>query len=446
MAAINTRRLLLLRNNLLRLFLLRRRRKRITKYKKRFWIRRVYAERQQKGEFHLLVKELILFDQEYFFQCFRMSPTLFEELLSWTGHQLQRRTTRMREPIGPRERLCVCLRYLVTGDAQMTIATSYRMSPAVVGRIINETCEVLWKTLIEKGYLKQPCTEEEWKTIASEFETFWNFPHCLGALDGKHVVMQAPGKSGSTYFNYKKTFSIVLMAICNAHYQFTLVDIGDAGRQSDGSVYSCSHLGYAIENNKLNIPGPVALPKSRKVLPYVFVADDAFGLKRHMMKPFPTQNLPIDERVFNYQLSRARRVIENAFGIAATRFRIFRRPIIANVEKVKVLTKAVVALHNFLMSHNSANAHRYCPINYTDQERETGITPGEWRNEENDILGLRPLGRVGSNNYSLDASLVRQGFKEYFNSEGAVNWQWELVTASVTRYDSFLNRLQLLTN
>ena len=94
----------------------------------------------------------------------------------------------MREPIGPRERPCVCLRYLVTGDAQITIATSYRMSPAVVGRIINETCEVLWKTLIERGVLKQPCTQEEWRTIASEFETYWNFPHCLGALDGKHVV------------------------------------------------------------------------------------------------------------------------------------------------------------------------------------------------------------------------------------------------------------------
>ena len=311
------------------------------------------------------MKELLLFDEEYFFQCFRMSPTVFEELLSWTGHQLQKQTTRMRQPIGPRERLCVCLRYLVTGDAQITIATSYRMSPAVVGRIINETCEVLWKTLIERGFLKQPCTEEEWRTIASEFETYWNFPHCLGALDGKHVVIQAPSKSGSTYFNYKKTFSIVLMAICNAHYQFTLVDIGDCGRQSDGSVYSCSHLGYAIENNKLNIPGPDELTNSQKVLPYVFVADDAFGLKKHMMKPFPTQNLPIDERIFNYRLSRARRVIENTFGIAATRFRIFRRPIVAKVEKVKVLTKVVVALHNFLMSRNSANKHRYCPINYT---------------------------------------------------------------------------------
>ena len=71
MAAFNIRRLLLLRNNLLRLLLLRRRQKRRTKYRKRFWVRRVYTERQQKGEFHLLVKELRVYDQEYFFQCFR---------------------------------------------------------------------------------------------------------------------------------------------------------------------------------------------------------------------------------------------------------------------------------------------------------------------------------------------------------------------------------------
>ena len=105
---------------------------------------------------------------------------------------------------------------------------------------------------------------------------------------------------------------------------------------------------------------------------------------------------------------------------------------VAKVEKVKVLTKAVVALHNFLMSRNSGNAHLYCPINYTDPQRRTGIAPGEWRNEENDILGLQSLGRVGSNNYSLDASLVRQGFKEYFNAEWAINWQWELVTILVS--------------
>lgn len=229
-----------MRINLLRLLLLRRRQKRRMKYKKRFWIRRIYAERQQKGEFHLLVKELSIYDHEYFFQCFRMSPTLLEELLSWIGPQLRKKTTRMRESIGPKERLCVCLRFLVTGDAQTTIAASYRISPAVVGRIINETCVALWNIMIEKGYIKTPCQEAEWKAIADEFQRQWNFPNCLGALDGKHIVKQAPANSGSMYFNYKKTFSIVLLAICNAHYKFTLVDIGDCGRQSDGSVYNKS--------------------------------------------------------------------------------------------------------------------------------------------------------------------------------------------------------------
>ena len=340
-------------------------------------------------------------------------------------------------------RVCVCLRYLVTGDAQITIAASYRISPAFVGRVINETCGLLWKTLIEKGYLKHPSTEREWKAIVKEFEQYCNFPNCIGALDGKHVVMQAPARSGSTYFNYKKSFSIVLMAICNARYQFTLVDIGDIGRQSDGSVYGCSHLGFAIENNQLNIPNPAKLPNSDKVLPYVFVADDAFGLKRHMMKPFPSQNLPLEERVFNYRLSRARRIIENTFGVAASRFRIFRRPIIANVEKVTLITKAVVALHNFLMASNSSNGYSYCPTNFIDQDSPSGLAVGGWRNDENDIMGLQPIGRIGSNNYSRDAASVRQGFKEYFNSDGAVEWQWELVNRTVHPYDSYLDRLQL---
>ena len=127
--------------------------------------------------------------------------------------------------------------------------------------------------------------------------------------------MQAPHSSGSAYFNYKKTHRIVLLAVCNASYGFILLDIGDTGRQSDGSVYSNGHLGFAIENKKLKIPNDNRIDThSNVVLPYVFVADDAFGLKSHMMIPYPSQNLPMDKRIFNYRLSRARRVIENAFG------------------------------------------------------------------------------------------------------------------------------------
>ena len=190
----------------------------------------------------------------------------------------------------------------------------------------------------------------EWKAISHDFEVKWNSPHALGAIDGKHVVMQAPHNSGSEYFNYNKTHSVVLLAVCNAKYEFIMDDIGDSGRQSDGSVYNNSHLGYAIENNTLNIPKPEVVGRSpTNILLYVFVADDAFGLKSHMMKPYPNQNLQLDQQIFNYRLSQARRLIENTFGIATTRFRIFRRPIIAKTEKIILVTKAVFALHKYLM-------------------------------------------------------------------------------------------------
>lgn len=191
-----------------------RRRKPIRK--KRMWVRRLFKERKSKGEFHVLVKDLMLFDHHYFFRMFRMKPTRFEELLSWVAPFIFK-SSRTRDVATPSERLCITLRYLATGDAQGTIASCYRVSPSVVSRIIRETCSVIWNILQEKGFLAVPSTVEEWIKISHEFGEKWNFPHCLGAIDGKHVVMQAPARSGSDYFNYKKTHSIVLLAECQGH-------------------------------------------------------------------------------------------------------------------------------------------------------------------------------------------------------------------------------------
>ena len=126
-----------------------------------------------------------------------MSPTTLELLLSWVAPHIQKETTRMREAIPPCERLRVALRYLVTGDAQATIAASYRMSPAVVCRIIKETCDSIWTVLIEKKFLEAPSKEEDWIKISKGFEQRWNFPNAIGANGMKHVVIQAQAKSGS---------------------------------------------------------------------------------------------------------------------------------------------------------------------------------------------------------------------------------------------------------
>lgn len=198
-------------------------------------------------------------------------------------------------------------------------------------------------------YLRRPTSAEEWRRMSEGFEHIWNFPHCIGAIDGKHVVMQAPSHSGSTFFNYKGMHSIVLIAVCDANYCFTLSDIGGAGRHTDGGVLSNSAFGQAMEAGELSLPEPSFIPGITSAIPYMFVGDSAFPLKNYLLRPYPGRYLP---EIFNYRLSWARRVTENTFGIM---FRIFRRAIVANPGKVTKITKAACCLHNYLKISEAHN-------------------------------------------------------------------------------------------
>ena len=169
-------------------------------------------------------------------------------------------------------------------------------------------------------------------------------------MDGKHILIKPPPNSGSYYFNYKPRFSIVLLAIVDADYNFLYVDIGCNGRISDGGVFKNSILYQALEENILNVPTAEFLPGTQLSIPYALVADEAFPLKEYILKPYRQRGLTPERRIFNYRLSRARRVVENVFGILVNRFRIFMAPINLNPEEVEVITFACCALHNLLRS------------------------------------------------------------------------------------------------
>lgn len=179
------------------------------------------------------------------------------------------------------------------------------------------------------------------------YEEKWN-PNCLGAMDGKHIVLKCPPKSGSFYFNYKGTFSVVLLALVDAEYRFLYVDVGCNRRISDGGVFKNSSLYKAMENKNLNIPAPKVMDDGCTELPYVIVADDAFPLSVNIMKPFPFRNLSKEKRIYNYRLSRARRTSENAFGILCRRFQIFLSPIQINPGRVEKVVMVACGLHNLL--------------------------------------------------------------------------------------------------
>ncbi len=254
-----------------------------------------------------------------------------------------------------------------------------------------------------------PKTQEDWLKVAGDFERRWNFPHCIGALDGKHVAILPPGNSGSLYYNYKHFFSVVLLAVVDANYKFLYVDIGNYGRCSDGGVFNNSTLGIALAESKLNIPPSKQVASSEFVLPFVIVADDAFALKPYIMKPFGFRNTTRAQRVFNYRLSRARRLVESAFGILSQRFLVFKKPIPLHPDKVETIVMSSCCLHNFLL-RNSQAASEYMSCD--------AVPLG------NESTGMRALIKQGSNRASVDATSIRNKFCDYFNSEvGSVSWQ-----------------------
>lgn len=158
----------------------------------------------------------------------------------------------------------------------------------------------------------------------------------------------------------------MLLAVCDYKYKFTLIDVGSYGSESDSRIFAESNLSRLLHNNTLNLSkGTAKLPGSELQTPCFFVADDAFALTENIMKPYSKRQLNDKEKIFNYRLSRARRTIENTFGILAVRWRIFRRPIAVNPVTADSIIVSAICLHNFLKSINDeqpALKRIYCPF------------------------------------------------------------------------------------
>lgn len=342
-----------------------------------------------------MVQEMRLLGDETFFSYMRMTSSTFDKLLEIVGPSITKLVTNCRIPIPASVRLAMTIRYLASGDGLQTIAFNYRVGRSTTSEIIRETCEAIWDNLY-KEVLFTP-TQNGWRDIAQEFQERWNFPNCIGALDGKHVRIICPQKAGSLYYNYKSFYSIVLMALVSAKYKFLIVDIGAQGRHSDGGVFKNSTMGQQFYNNLMDLPDSSAI-SSRHIVPYVIVADEAFQLTEFTMRPYPSKNLSKQQKIFNYRLSRARHVVENAFGILGSRWRIYQKSINTNLETADNIIKATVCLHNFLMDRSS----QYCGEMYADRISANGdIIEGEWRKNV-DIQHLKNVTNCDSNNYTRE--------------------------------------------
>ena len=264
---------------------------------------------------------------------------------------------------------------------------------------------------------KTPRTADEWRQVALGFETRWNYPHCLGGLDGKHVRIVPPARSGSTFYNFKGFHSIVLMALVDSSYEFVYVGVGSEGRAADGGIWNACSLYHSIADGSVKLPEPAKLPGTDILAPFTIVADDAFRMNVNLIKPFSRRGLDDKETIFNYRLSRARRVSENAFGIMVNRFRCMLGALHMLTSSAEQVVLAIVTLHNFLRR----KSRPYLGPGSTDQEDAAmNIIPGEWRQGGR----LQEMTPAACRNASNAAKAVRLIFADYFVSpQGAVPWQ-----------------------
>jgi len=245
---------------------------------------------------------------------------------------------------------------------------------------------------------------------------------CLSSLNPCHA--------GSLYYNYKGQFSIVLMALCDSNYCFTYAYVGAQGRISDGGVFNSCSLALKIDRGLLNLPPlePLAV-NGEKCVPYVIVADNAFALKQNIMVPHAqrtSHEYGSCNRIFNYRLSAARSRIENTFGIFTAVFRVFRKPMLLEPKKARVIVESGIVLHNFLRRSRTSTG-RYAPPNLMDRYSVVNgrqqFQPGSWRSDAGDMtscVALPPVARRAKK----EAESIRDEFGEFYSSEsGRVPWQ-----------------------
>lgn len=215
------------------------------------------------------------------------------------------------------------------------------------------------------------------------------------------------------------------MGIADAEYKLLYIDVGRNGRCSDGGVFKRCTFAQAMNTDQLGLPPPKPLPGRQIPLPHVLVADDAFSLCPNIMKPFAKRGLTMVQRVFNYRLSHARRIIENVFGIMTARFRVMRKPINLDADKSKKVALACCVLHNYLMT---TNKKKYAPPRSFDQYNEHGeLIPGDWRREnESTNATMFPLERSHIDTPS-NAKEIQSEFMNYFIEEGEVDWQYRFI-------------------
>ena len=208
------------------------------------WVKPWLLWRTTLGHYDTLMQEFMRESRGDFKSYLRIEPAMFREMLD----RLLPRITKsddIRPALAHGLILAITLRFLATGDSYHSLAFNFRVAHNTISILVPQVCSSIVAEYKDE-VLVLPSTPDAWREVASGFSRRWNYHHCCGAIDGKHVHIKKPKNSGTAYYNYKGFFSIVLLGLVDADYKFLWVNVGARGSMSDAGVYNESTLEPAL--------------------------------------------------------------------------------------------------------------------------------------------------------------------------------------------------------
>ena len=297
----------------------------------------------------------------------RMDRETFDRLLNVLGPSITRQDTMMRDCIPPEKVLAIALYRLAHGNSYESMAPALNVGKTTAIEAVQDVVNRLYE--LRGRYIKFPATAAE---IAASIETFADLsdlPNVVGAIDGTHIVINAPRNSAVDYFSRYQSHDFIIQGIVDGRKLFLHAAAGYPGAMHDARVLRSTAFYRQAERGE-KMKGPTVHIENQEIGPYL-VGDSAYPLSQWLQKPYPEGTRDPEEKAYNKALSSARVVIECAFGILKSRWRILDKRLDSHIKFSVRIAVACIVLHNFC-------------IGAGDNWDDAGIPPDDIPNERND--------------------------------------------------------------